>query len=111
MRTGRPKAPLTLNREERRELESLAHRSRSVPALARRARIVLACAEGQDNKGVAHRLRATPATVGKWRTRFVRERLAVSPTTRSSRWSSARWKARRAARRIGALAGWPKRSA
>src|SRR3989442_2387797 len=51
MRTGRPKAPLTLNREERRELESLAHRSRSVPALARRARIVLACAEGQDNKG------------------------------------------------------------
>jgi len=76
MRTGRPKAPLTLNREERRELESLAHRSRSVPALARRARIVLACAEGQDNKGVAHRLRATPATVGKWRTRFVRERLA-----------------------------------
>src|SRR2546426_3723904 len=76
MRTGRPKAPLTLNREERRELESLAHRSRSVPALARRARIVLACAEGQDNKGVAHRLRATPATVGKWRTRFVWERLA-----------------------------------
>ena len=76
MRTGRPKAPLILNREERRELESLAHRSRSVPALARRARIVLACAEGQDNKGVAHRLRATPATVGKWRTRFVRERLA-----------------------------------
>src|SRR3989475_12870689 len=76
MRTGRPKAPLTLNREERRELESLAHRSRPGPALARRARIVLACAEGQDNKGVAHRLRATPATVGKWRTRFVWERLA-----------------------------------
>src|SRR5713101_7454159 len=76
MRTGRPKAPLTLNREERRELESLAHRSRWVPALARRARIVLACAEGQDYKGVGDRLRATPATVGKWRTRFVRERLA-----------------------------------
>ena len=76
MRTGRPKAPLTLNREERRELESLAHRSRSVPALARRARIVLACAEGRDNKTVARQLHATPATVGKWRTRFVRERLA-----------------------------------
>ena len=34
----------------------------AVPALARRARIVLACAEGQDNKGVAHRLRATFAS-------------------------------------------------
>lgn len=76
MRTGRPKAPLILTREERRELESLAHRSRSVPALARRARIVLACAAAQDNKTVARHLRATPATVGKWRTRFVRQRLA-----------------------------------
>ncbi len=76
MRTGRPKAPLILSMEERRALESLAHRARSVPALARRARIVLACATGQDNKTVARRLRATPATIGKWRTRFVRERLA-----------------------------------
>jgi transposase len=76
MRTGRPKAPLILLAEEERELQSLAHRSRSVPALARRARIVLACAAEQDNKTVARRLRVTPATVGKWRTRFVRQRLA-----------------------------------
>ena len=76
MRTGRPKAPLMLTAEEQRELESLVHRSRSVPALARRARIVLACAAEQANKTVAHRLRVTPATVGKWRTRFVRARLA-----------------------------------
>lgn len=76
MRTGRPKAPLRLTAEEQRELESLAHRSRSVPALARRARIVLACAAEHDNKTVARRLRVTPATVGKWRTRFVRQRLA-----------------------------------
>src|SRR5271165_4207869 len=76
MRTGRPKTPLILTPEERRELESLAHRSRSAPALARRARILLACADAQDNKTVAHRLRTTPATVGKWRTRFVGQRLA-----------------------------------
>ena len=76
MRTGRPKAPLSLTPEEQRELESLAHRSRSVPALARRARIVLACAAGTDNKTVARRLRVTPATVGTWRTRFVEQRLA-----------------------------------
>ena len=43
--------------EERERLESLAHRSRSQPLLARRARVVLACAEGSDNKAVAKRLR------------------------------------------------------
>ena len=75
MRTGRRKASLKLDSDEERELTSLAHRSRSAPALARRARIVLACAEGQDNKTVARKLRATPATVGKWRSRFVQDRL------------------------------------
>src|SRR5438132_3681495 len=76
MRTGRPKAPLLLTAEEQRELQSLAHRSRSAPALARRARIVLACATGEDNKTVARRLRTVAATVGKWRTRFVEQRMA-----------------------------------
>jgi hypothetical protein len=42
MRTGRPKATLKLNEDEKRELTSLAHRSRSAPALARHARIMLA---------------------------------------------------------------------
>jgi transposase len=76
MRTGRPKATLKLKADEERELTSLAHRSRSAPALARRARIVLACAEGHDNQTVARKLRVTPATVGKWRCRFVQARLA-----------------------------------
>jgi len=76
MRTGRPKTPLILTAEEQRELQSLAHRSRSAPALARRARVVLACAAEQDNKTVARKLHLTPATVGKWRTRFVEQRLA-----------------------------------
>ena len=75
MRTGRPKATLKLNADEERELTSLAHRSRSAPGLARRARIVLACAEGHDNHTVAGKLRVTPATVGKWRKRFVQDRL------------------------------------
>ena len=75
MRTGRPKATLKLNANEERELTSLAHRSRSAPALARRARIVLACAEGRDNKTVARQLRVTPGTVGQWRSRFVQDRL------------------------------------
>jgi transposase len=76
MRTGRPKAALVLTPEERRELDSLAHRSRSAPTLARRARIVLACADERDNKTVARRLRLSPTTVCKWRARFVAERVA-----------------------------------
>jgi len=76
MRTGRPKVPLVLAPDERDELISLAHRSRSAPALARRARIVLACAEGRTNQMVARRVRVAPATVGKWRARFVQDRVA-----------------------------------
>jgi hypothetical protein len=40
MRTGRPKVALILTDEERHRLESLAHRSRSAPQVARRARII-----------------------------------------------------------------------
>lgn len=75
MRTGRPKQPLVLSVEERERLESLAHRARSQPALARRARVVLACSEGLDNKSVAKKLRCSLGMVGKWRSRFLKTRL------------------------------------
>ena len=75
MLMGRPKKPLVLTADERRQLDSLARRSRSRPWIARRARIVLACAEGRDNQTVARRLRVAPATVGVWRARFVEQRL------------------------------------
>ena len=75
MRTGRPKQPLVLTKEEQERLESLTHRARSQPALARRARVVLACAEGFDNKSVAKKLRCSLGMVGKWRSRFLRTRL------------------------------------
>jgi len=75
MRTGRPKAELVLSKEEERELQSLARRSRTAPQLARRARIVLASASGLDNKTVARKTRVSQATVGKWRTRFVQRRM------------------------------------
>src|SRR5438874_4209802 len=75
MRTGRPTPALILTDGERRRLESLSHRSRSAPHLARRARIILSCAQGRDSKVVARRLHVTPATVCKWRGRFVSDRL------------------------------------
>ncbi len=74
MRTGRPPAAVTLTDEERQHLTSLAHRSRSAPQLARRARIILACADGQPTTGIAKRLRLSPTTVCKWRTRFLADR-------------------------------------
>ena len=57
MRTGRPKVALIVTEDERRRLDSLAHRSRSAPHVARRARIILACADGTDSKVVARRRR------------------------------------------------------
>jgi transposase len=40
-----------------------------------RSKIVLACANGLDNKQVAATLGVVSATVGKWRRRFVDKRL------------------------------------
>src|SRR5580704_3010028 len=75
MRTGRPKQPLSLTEEERERLQSLAHRARSQPLLARRARVVLTCAEGLDNQTAAKKLRCSLGMVGKWRSRFLQARL------------------------------------
>ena len=49
-RTGRPKAELILTDGERATLQRWARRPKSAQALALRAKIVLACAEGKDNK-------------------------------------------------------------
>src|SRR6058998_614013 len=75
MRRGRPKQALRLSEEERQRLRSLAQRARSLPSVARRARVVLACAEGLDNRAVAKKLRCSLGMVGKWRARFLKERL------------------------------------
>jgi len=75
MRTGRPKTILIVTDEEHRQLQSLAHRSRTASFVARRARVVLACADGLTNTAVAKRLRVAPGTVGKWRRRFVAQRV------------------------------------
>src|SRR6476646_12129972 len=61
--------------EERSELTALASRRKTAQALALRARIVLACAEGSENKEVAAGLHVDQGTVGKWRRRFVERRI------------------------------------
>jgi transposase/transcriptional regulator with XRE-family HTH domain len=74
-RTGRPKPPLVLTEDERAQLMRWSRRAKSAQALALRSRIVLGCADGVDNKTVAARLGCSPMTVGKWRARFVADRL------------------------------------
>ncbi len=75
MPRGRPMLPLVLAREERSTLERWVRRPRTAQALAQRARIVLAGARGESNGAVAARERVTRQTVGRWRARFVTQRL------------------------------------
>jgi len=75
MPRGRPKAALTMTSEERAQLAGMA-RSRSLPAaLVLRAKIVLACEREPNNGAVAQQLRVVPQTIGKWRNRFIAERI------------------------------------
>jgi transposase len=72
---GRPKAELVLAEDERDELLALTRRQRTAQAIAKRAAIILACAEGHDNKVVARMLRVSQPTVGRWRARFIESRV------------------------------------
>src|SRR5262245_55081838 len=74
-RTGRPKAELVVTDDERAELLRLTKRARTNRDLAFRARLVLACVEEPSNVVVARRHRCAAHTVGKWRSRFIKNRL------------------------------------
>lgn len=76
MAIGRPKAELTLSDEERSELQKLVRRRSTPQAISLRAQIVLRCAGGLTNTQVAEALGVSTPTVGKWRRRFVEDRLA-----------------------------------
>jgi transposase len=75
MGLGRPKERLVVAPSERARLQEWTRRRTTAQALALRARIVLACAEGRDNTDVAEELGVTHQTVGKWRRRFIDRRV------------------------------------
>lgn len=64
-----------LSDEERSALERYARRGTVAQQLGLRARIVLRCARVASNKTVARELGVCAAVVGKWRRRFIRDRL------------------------------------
>ena len=74
-RTGRPKAHITLTADERTALHRYTRRARTNRHLGLRASIVLKSAEGLSDTKVAKALHTGNATVGKWRRRFIEERL------------------------------------
>src|SRR3546814_18143062 len=73
---GRPVAALVLSPEERSYLERQVRRHRVARSLSERSRVILRCADGLSNKAVAADLGLHEHTVGKWRRRFLKERLA-----------------------------------
>ena len=75
MPRGRVLPPLSLTMDERETLARWVRRPKTAQALALRARIVLAAAEGGSNTVTAARLHVCQPTVGKWRRRFLTKRL------------------------------------
>lgn len=67
--------PLSLSADERSQLKTWVRRPKSSQRLALRARIVLAAADGFTNTEIAEEFGITMPTVGKWRQRFLDDRL------------------------------------
>ena len=72
---GRPMAVLVLSDEERSYLERQVRRRRVARSISDRWRMILHCADGLTNKAVAAELGVHEHTVGKWRRRFLKERI------------------------------------
>jgi transposase len=72
---GRPIAALVLCRDEREYLERQVRRRRVARSLSDRCRVILRCAEGVPSKSVANELGLHEHTVGKWRRRFLKDRI------------------------------------
>ena len=72
---GRPIAPLVLSSDERAYLERQIRRRRVARSLSERCRVILRCADGVPSKSVANELGVHEHTVGKWRRRFLKDRI------------------------------------
>ena len=83
---GRPVAAVVLSAAERSFLERRVRRRRVARGMSDRCRIVLRCADGLTSKAVAAELGVHEHTVGKWRRRFLQDRVeGLSDAPRSGR--------------------------
>ncbi len=73
MPRGKVATAITVSAQEQEILERWTRRPKTAQALATRARIILACAEGRGNYVVAKEAGVTAWTVSKWRRRFATE--------------------------------------
>ncbi len=73
--TGRPITPLVLSQDEGNYLERQVRRHRVARSMSERCRIILRCADGVPSKSVATELGVHEHTVGKWRRRFLKDRI------------------------------------
>jgi transposase len=126
------KAPEIVLTSEERETLTVWARGRSVPVrLAERATIVLAAADGGENKDIARRLGFGENKVGRWRGRFAERRVAgiesdlpragrrpdaetfrrvLDATTRTKPEAATHWSTRTLAERLGTSASTVRRA-
>ena len=71
MQKGPKPAELTLREQERKELEALVRRHSTPQQVAKRARIVLAAADGKRNAEIARELSVSVDTARTWRGRWI----------------------------------------
>ncbi|MGQ0613352.1 MAG: IS630 family transposase [Planctomycetaceae bacterium] len=113
-----------LTQDERQELTKWSRGRSTQVRRAQRAKIVLLAAEGRENRDIAAELGATRRTVGRWRTRFAKSRIAgiekdlsrggrtptkrrklesliVAKTTQESPANATHWSTRTLARELG----------
>src|SRR6195952_566392 len=72
---GRRTEALVLTMDERAYLERQVRRRRVARSLSERCRIILRCADGIASKSVGRELGVHEHTVGKWRRRFLKDRI------------------------------------
>ena len=71
MPRGIPSPPLVLSESDRDQLLQVSQSEHHPDAVALRARIVLACADGGTHRTVAKRIGIDKSSVGKWRQRYL----------------------------------------
>ena len=67
---------IELSKEQKEQLEKITRSHRAERRLVERAKIILACAEGKQNKEVAAEFETSVLRIGKWRKRFAAKGIA-----------------------------------